>query len=52
MSDKPISENTLNKLIKKQGIDFTMHSWRTTFGTAIQACDELGHNSIYSKENS
>ncbi|MCI7075960.1 tyrosine-type recombinase/integrase, partial [Campylobacter sp.] len=50
MSYKPISENTLNKLIKEQGIDFTMHSWRTTFGTAIQACDELGHNSIYRKK--
>lgn len=50
MGDKPISENTLNKLIKDKGIDFTMHSWRTTFATAIVACDELGHNSTYRKK--
>ena len=50
MSDKPISENTLNKLIKEQGIGFTMHSCRTTFATVIQACDELGHNSTYRKK--
>jgi len=27
-----------------------MHSIRATFGTAIQACDELGENSIYRKK--
>ena len=49
-TSKPVSENTLNKLIKTQGINFTMHGWRSTFATAIQACDELGHNSIYRKK--
>lgn len=27
-----------------------MHGWRSIFATAIQACDELGHNSIYRKK--
>lgn len=50
MSNAPISDNTLNKFIKESGLNFTMHSIRATFGTAIQACDELGENSIYRKK--
>ena len=50
ISNKPISDNTLNKFIKENGLNFTMHSIRATFGTAIQACDELGDNSIYRKK--
>lgn len=50
INNKPISESTLNNLIKTLSINFTMHSIRATFGTAIQACDELGNNSIYRKK--
>ena len=48
--NRPISDNTLNKFIKENGLNFTMHSIRATFATSIQASDELGENSIYRKK--
>nr|DAM95540.1 MAG TPA: Integrase [Caudoviricetes sp.] len=50
INSTPISDNTLNKFIKENGLNFTMHSIRATFATSIQASDELGENSIYRKK--
>lgn len=50
INNTPISDNTLNKFIKENGLNFTMHSIRATFATSIQASDELGENSIYRKK--